>query len=116
MTRSSSLESREESREEAERSPWEAPGDSRKFSRPGEGSRGTWHLSKPYPGAGCPWHGLPHLWHLLQVREGAGVGREGGVVGGGVEGGGRGATASAAWRVGEEPEGRAGAWRLASQA
>ena len=60
---------------------------------------------------------------VLGVEEGARLGREEereeGV---GWEGStreawaGRGATVAAAWRVGEEPAGGAGAWRLASQA
>lgn len=31
----------------------------------GEAARVTWHLSRPYPGAGWPRQGRPHL---LQVR------------------------------------------------
>ena len=110
------------SREEVERSSREAPGDSRSFCSLGEVARGTWYTPRPYPGAGCPLQGRLHLWHLLQVREGAEAGREGWEEereeGLGWEGTreawvGRGVTVAAAWRVGEVP---AGAWRLASQA
>ena len=40
----------------------------------GEGggvARGTWHLSRPYPGAGWPWQGRPHRLQVRQAMLGA---------------------------------------------